>query len=128
VNFTRDFIAECPNSSTAGTWRYFDWKADTPGDSYIEFYAQSVSDPADFETLPVAPDAVASTKVIGVGMAAGPTPPGWVGNNVGTLLDAVELPHLLHLRITMRFVPSTDNQHTPVLREWRQSYSCLPDQ
>src|SRR5690606_7722469 len=102
TNFTRDYATACPNGEKA-TWRYFDWKAETPGDSYIEFYAQAVHDPADFEALPLAPTAVGSSEVVGVGLVKGPTTNTWVGNNVGALLDAANLAHGEHLRITMRF-------------------------
>ncbi len=127
VNFTRDFEAECPNHATA-TWGFFDFKAQTPSDSYIEFFAQSVDDPSEFKELPVAPDAVISTQVVGVAVAAGPQPSGWVGNAVGELLDEADLKSRRYLRITMRFAASSDDQYTPTLSEWRQTYSCPPDE
>lgn len=127
VNFTRIYRAECERG-TGAVWRFFDWQAVTPGDSYVEFYAQTASDPADFEDLPLAPDAVSSSNVIGVGSVAGPTVSSWVGNDVGALLDAASMIHEEYLQITMRFVPASDNQSTPHLTSWRQAFQCYPDQ
>ena len=127
LNYTRTFESDC-ESSTGVIWRFFDWQATTPGDSYIEFYAESVDDPADFTDLEVAPDPVTATKAVGVGLVAGPTIAGWVGNDVSAQLDAVGLPHRKFLRVTMRFIPSSDSQYTPQLTTWRQSYDCFPDQ
>lgn len=127
VNYTRTFDSECEGSDGA-IWRFFDWQATTPGDSSIEFYAESAETLAEFTDLEVAPNPVSSTNAVGVGLVAGPTISGWVGNDVSAQLAAAGLPHRKYLRITMRFIPSSDSEYTPQLTTWRQSYDCFPDQ
>lgn len=127
VNYTRTFESDC-DSSTGVIWRFFDWQAETPGDSYIEIYAESVDDPSEFSDLEVAPDGVSSTNAVGVGLIAGDTITNWVGNDVAAQLEAAGLPHRKYLRVTMRFIPSSDSQYTPRLTTWRQAYDCFPDQ
>jgi hypothetical protein len=126
ANFTRVFQADCAPSEDV-VWRFFDWKAETPGDSYIEFYVESVDDPDDFFELPKVPEAVTSTNVVGLASVSGSVAPGWVGSDVSTQLDAANKDHREYLQITMRLAPGSSGE-SPLLTSWRQSYDCLPDQ
>jgi len=31
-----------------------------------------------------------------------------------------------YLKITVRFIPNNEGTASPVLKNWRQSYSCVP--
>lgn len=127
ANFTRIFEAICEPSEDV-VWRFFDWKAETPDDSYVEFFAESLDDETAFEQLSLAPHAVTSSSVVGVGIAVGATVPGWVGNDVGLQLDSAGLDHKKYLQVTMRLAPSSNSLASPLLTSWRQSYDCMPDQ
>jgi hypothetical protein len=127
-NFTRMYTAEC-GKGTIPIWRFFDWKAVTPPiDSAIEIYAESSNDPAAFHTLPAAPTAVAVSGVVKVATVTGATVSGWVGKDVGALFTAAGVVQRKYLQITIRLVPNTKNTTTPTLTDWRQSYSCPPQE
>jgi len=126
ANFTRVFQADCAPSEDV-VWRFFDWKAETPGDSTIEFYAESADDPDDFFELPKIPEYVTSTDVVGLASVSGTSASGWVGSDVSAQLDAASKDHREYLQVTMRLAPGSSGQ-SPILTSWRQSYDCLPDQ
>ncbi len=127
-NFTRIYTAEC-GRGTLPVWRFFDWQAVTPPvGSAIEFYAETADVQASFHTLPVAPTAVAIAGVVKVATVTGATVAGWVGQDVGALLRAANLPQKKYLQITARFIANAKTTATPVLSDWRQSYSCPPQE
>jgi hypothetical protein len=122
------YTAEC-GKGTIPIWRFFDWQAVTPPiDSAIEIYAESSNDPATFHTLPAAPTAVAVSGVVKVATVTGATISGWVGKDVGALFTAAGVVQRKYLQITIRLVPNTKNTSTPTLTDWRQSYSCPPQE
>lgn len=125
-NFKRIYTAEC-GRGTLPAWRFFDWQAVTPATgSYLEVYAESSDDPSTFHDLPVAPNAVSISGVIKVATVTGATVAGWVGQDIGALLTAAGLPQRKYLQITVRLKPNVKLTGTPVLTNWRQSYSCPP--
>ena len=127
ANYERVYKADCPDG-TKPIWRFFDWKAITPDtNSKIEFYAETQADPALFSTLAPYPGAIMASDVVQLGTASGPTIPDWVGASVSERLDVDKmLKSQLYVKITIRFVPNTELTKTPVLQNWRQSYSCVP--
>jgi PA14 domain len=128
TNFTRRYTAEC-GRGTKPVWRFFDWKAETPPtDSYIEIYAESSDDPSSFQVLPVAPTAVSLPGVVKVATITGATVTGWVGQDVGALLTAAKLPQRKYLNITARLAPNAKKTASPKLTDWRQAYSCPPQE
>lgn len=128
TNFKRVYTSEC-GMGTKPVWRFFDWQAVTPPvGSAIEFYAESSDDPATFHDLPVAPNAVAVAGVVKIATVTGATVMGWVGQDVGALLTAKGVPQRKYLQITARLQPNTKNTDTPVLTDWRQAYSCPPQE
>ncbi|HVY25116.1 MAG TPA: PA14 domain-containing protein [Polyangiaceae bacterium] len=128
TNFTRQYTSEC-GMGTKVVWRFFDWQAVTPPiGSAIEFYAESSDDPSTFHTLPAAPTAVAIAGVVKIATVTGATVMGWVGKDVGALLTAAGVPQRKYLQITARLQPNTKNTDTPVLTDWRQAYSCPPQE
>jgi hypothetical protein len=124
ANLTRTYESSCGRGK-ATAWRFFDWQTETPGDSSVEVYAESQDDVTQFNTLPVAPAAVAIGSVVKVATIRGAANTTWVGRDVGALLDEAEIRHGKYLMITLRFVPGDDGVTTPLLKTWRQAYSCL---
>jgi hypothetical protein len=79
-------------------------------------------------TLPTAPTVVSISGVVKVATATGATVTGWVGRDVGAALTAAGVTQYKYLQITMRLIPNTNNTATPTLTDWRQSYSCPPQE
>ena len=128
ANFQRMYTAEC-GTGTLPVWRFFDWQAETPPmGSKLEIYAESRDDPDDFHTLPLAPDAVSLPGVVKIATVTGATVEGWSGRDVGALLIAANAPQHKYLMITIRFQPNSSNSAGPILKDWRQSYSCPPQE
>ncbi len=128
TNFTRIYSSEC-GRGTLPAWRFFDWQAVTPPTgSAIEFYAESSDDQTTFRTLPAAPAPVAIAGVVKVATVTGATVAGWVGKDVGALLVAAGVPQKKYLQITVRLIPNAKTTGTPVLTDWRQAYSCPPQE
>jgi len=125
-NYERIYHSDCMDGSKV-VWRFFDWQTVTPAtDSSIEFFAETQADPGLFSSLPVAPNAVASDTVVKVGTATGAPVTIWTGNAVEPLLEDKNLKSQEYLKITIRFVPNTEANASPILKDWRQSYSCVP--
>jgi hypothetical protein len=78
--------------------------------------------------LPAAPTAVAVSGVVKVATVTGATVSGWVGKDVGALFTAAGLPQRKYLQITIRLIPNVKLLSTPTLTDWRQSYSCPPQE
>jgi hypothetical protein len=128
TNFKRVYTSEC-GKGTKPIWRFFDWQAQTPPiSSYIEFYAESSDDPSTFHDLPIAPTAVMVSGVVKIATVTGATIMGWVGKDVGALMTAAGVPQRKYLQITVRMMPNTKVTATPVLTDWRQAYSCPPQE
>jgi hypothetical protein len=128
LNYQRMYTAEC-GTGTLPVWRFFDWQGVTPPtDSAIEFYAESLDDPDDFQTLPVGPAAVTLSGVVKIATATGDTVSGWVGEDVGAKLEAAGVPQRKYLMITVRLIPNSTGSAAPTLTDWRQSYSCPPQE
>ena len=125
-NYERIYRSDCKSGSKV-VWRFFDWQTVTPAtDSKIEFFAETQADPSQFSTLPVAPNAVTSDSVVKVGTATGAPVTIWTGNVVEPLLQEKMLKSQEYLKITVRFVPNSESNQSPILKDWRQSYSCVP--
>lgn len=128
TNFTRIYTAEC-GTGTLPVWRFFDWQAVTPATaSAIEIYAESSDTQNSFQTLPAAPTPVSLTGVVKIATITGATVSGWVGQDVGALMTAAGVPQRKYLQITVRLIPNTKTTATPTLTDWRQSYSCPPQE
>jgi hypothetical protein len=128
-NFDRVYEADCDIDSV-GEWHFFDWKVTTPEtDSFIEFYVQTADDPDDFVALPVAPEAVNIPGVYLLAKVEGAQDPSvWSGVDVGKLFADNDLLEGRFVKITMRFSPNTELTASPILRDFRMTYSCPPGQ
>jgi len=74
----------------------------------------------------VAPNAIMSDTVVNLGSASGAPVTVWTGTSVEPLLRAKMLKSQEYLKITVRFMPNTEGNQSPILKDWRQSYSCVP--
>ncbi|HEY0465945.1 MAG TPA: PA14 domain-containing protein [Polyangiaceae bacterium] len=125
-NYERIYHSDCMKG-TKVVWRFFDWQTVTPAtDSRLEFFAETGADPNQFATLPVAPNTVESDSVVELGVATGAPVTTWTGTAVEPLLQAKMLKSQEYLKVTIRFVPNTEFSRSPILKDWRQSYSCVP--
>jgi len=125
-NYERIYHSDCPDG-TKVVWRFFDWQTVTPAtDSRLEIFAETQADPMMFSVLPVAPNTVTADGVVSVGTVTGAPVTVWTGNAVDPLLQAQMLKSQEYLKITVRFVPNTERTASPILKNWRQSYSCVP--
>jgi hypothetical protein len=113
--FIRDYEGICP-IGTHVVWRFFDWQTQTPGDSKITFAVKSADTQAQLPPL----------ASVTIGVASGPPIVTWVGADVGKAL--LPLASRNWLRVTMTFTPTSDKVSSPVLTNWRQSYSCPPSE
>lgn len=126
-NFVRQYTAEC-GKGTKPVWRFFDWQAITPPETSIEVYAESADDPSKFHTLPVAPTTVSIPGVVQIFTISGATVSGWSGKDIGAALNAAGLLQQKYLNITLRLSPNSKKTAAPVVSDWRQSYSCPPQE
>jgi hypothetical protein len=125
-NYERIYHADCTDG-TKVVWRFLDWQTVTPPTgSRLEFFAETQADPDQFSTLPVAPNVVSSDNVVAVGVASGDPVTVWTGNDVDLLLEKKMLKSQEYLKVTVRFVPNAEYSASPILKDWRQSYSCVP--
>jgi hypothetical protein len=128
ANFKRVYTSEC-GTGTKPAWRFFDWQAVTPPvGSAIEIYAETSDDQATFHDLPAAPTPVAISGVVKVATVTGATVSGWVGQDVGAVLTAAGVAQKKYLLITIRLIPNLKINATPTLTDWRQAYSCPPQE
>lgn len=126
VNYERIYQSDCADG-TKPVWRFFDWKAITPAtNARMEVYAETQADPTLFSVLPVAPYPPATGTGLYVATIDMSNPDNWVGAAVSPVLDAAGLKSQAYLKITIRFIPNDEGTLSPILENWRQSYSCVP--
>lgn len=129
ANFDRVYETDC-GYDAVGEWHFFDWKAETPPTgSFIEFYVQTSDDIDDFEPLPQAPEEVDLSGTYLVARVEGSQDSSvWSGVDVGRLLENENVIQGKYLRIIMRFSPNTELTESPVLKDFRMTFSCPPSQ
>ena len=115
--FTRDFLAACPKD-TGPVWRTFTWASQEPLDARVDFSVQT----ADTQLSLVA--ATSHALVSSAGHASVTTST----SDVKPALDAIPTIHKQWLRVSMRFVPSTNGAAVPTVFNWSQMYDCVPNQ
>lgn len=121
TTFSRDFYGEC-GSGTAPRWRLYNQSATIPGDSHIDFSAQTASLVAD---LPMA-----TAYPIRSATSAQPSPiaPGvMIDADVGATVIPRKASRS-YLRVNASFVPTSDGQLAPSLASWSQTYDCEPSE
>jgi len=128
VNYERIYHSDCPDG-TKVVWRFFDWKAQTPAsNSKMEVFAETEADPSTFQTLPIAPDPNTSPDVVHLADITDSNPTTWLGAAVSDALASSmkQLKSQEYLKITVRFLANDEHTLSPILLDWRQSYSCVP--
>ncbi|HEY5376471.1 MAG TPA: PA14 domain-containing protein, partial [Polyangiaceae bacterium] len=126
MNYERIYQSDCPDG-TKVVWRFFDWMAVTPAtNSKLEVYAETQADPTMFATLAAAPTAITTPGVLKLADITTSNPTSWIGSAVSLALDGANLKSQQYLKITVRFVPNAERTLSPILKDWRQSYSCVP--
>ncbi len=132
VTFTRDFHAECP-AGTKLVWQAFNWEADLPAGTSLEYFAATAPDNPDGGAPDLPATVTAAPATVPIGTASVTTlAPYW-----GTDANTVDW-HLQHeppgpqqvsqawLRVYMVLVPTATQ--SPTLYDWQQLYDCQPDQ
>jgi hypothetical protein len=114
---TRDYAANCPLGTTA-VWHFFDWATHTPGDSQIQFWAQT--GPTAASLLPASPGVLLAT-------VSGATVPPWSGVDVASKFAAASpvVTNGAVLRVTFALFPTSDGKQSPTVDSWRQAYDCV---
>jgi hypothetical protein len=130
ATFVQDFTATCP-AKTMPFWRDFDWQADVPAGTSIDFSAQSG---ATLSTLlPAAPVVLAqATSTTDAGAThmdydVAMIDTGITGSGAFNTASPVITSQTL-LRLTIALNPSVDKQRAPRLAHWKVQYDCLEAQ
>lgn len=110
-----DYEGICPNGYQP-VWRFHDFMTKTPGDSSIDFSAQSAAAIGDFATAP----SVHLAKVTGPDITV------WTGVDVDPKLKAIGEKSLHFLRVTTLF--QAGEAGAPTLVNVRQQYDCTVNQ
>jgi hypothetical protein len=127
ASFTRDYAGTCPQDQGV-VWRYFSWQSYTPGNSYIQFGAQTANTAAQITS---------ATTMVAVGSAQSNSSwavpaqtPTWTSasTTIDDSLRTVNLSSRSVLRVTAYLNPATSPSQTPVLEDWRATYDCVPNQ
>jgi hypothetical protein len=121
---TYDYSGVCPNNDQVPQWSFLTYDSSTPGNSSINFSVMAASSVDQLATEPV-------ISLVTVSQAAGNEtcdlsgPP---SKNCPVNLYQALLPQgntngaVLRLNITIN--PSSDGAQSPILNNWRISYSC----
>jgi hypothetical protein len=114
--YTRVFASKCMPGYKV-RWGSFEWHANAPSSSHIDFRVAVSDSPNSFDgNLLIGR---ADTNNINV-------PPDPLQRvDVGALLRDAEIGSAAYLRVSMEFYPSQDGFTAPVLYDWDQRYDCL---
>ena len=133
------FFEDFPSKCVAGTrpvWREFDWQAVVPGDSNIEFFAQTGPDFDNLKPVPAPLSIAKATATTSVGPkgttfdvamidtsnAAG------AGGSAAFNLANPPVRSQSVLRLTVTLNPSSDTLQSPSLLQWKVQYDCIPNE
>jgi hypothetical protein len=124
--FVQDFTATCPEDTQA-IWRDFDWQADIPEGTSIDFAAQSGDSLATLlPAVPVAIGQATASTVLGptrTNYDAALLDTGMNGTGAFNTANPVVLSKN-QLRILVSLNPSTDKKKAPRLAHWKVQYDC----
>lgn len=119
---TERYSGECP-PGTSSQWSFFTYNTTTPRDSSIHFRARTAPTVAELSTAPFVDLATAratpNTQVCGLG---GPAPcPIDLFNLLGPVNAKVR-----ELELEAVFSPTSNQRLSPILNNWKITYSCPP--
>lgn len=120
MTFAIDYQGQCPNNQKV-VWRFFDWKAISPLDSFIDFTAGTADTQTNLSGATYVGIGTASVALM-TASAMAPPPANWVGTDVSTKLPGKSQ---AWLRVKMTFNPSSNQQQAPTLSSWRQLFDCV---
>jgi hypothetical protein len=115
--YERVFPSSCPPGEKV-RWGNFEWHADAPSSTSIEFSVAVADSPPAFGSNLV----VARTD----SNNSNPPPNAAAVVNVGDRLVDAGMASAPYLRVSMLFTPSEDGFTAPTLYDWNQSFDCLP--
>ncbi len=117
--YSRDYASACAPGYVV-RWGLFDWQSKTPSDSKVAFSAQQSPDGTTWSpTTPLLFGTAQGADVLGATW-------GTTGTKVSAALGFPNgTSSQTKLRITMKFIPSTDRSKAPTLIDWRQSIECV---
>jgi hypothetical protein len=98
-------------------WGKFEWHADAPSSTSIEFSVAVSATAGDFRDNLVIARADSNNS--------NPPPNPALDVDVGERLLAAEITSAAYLRVSMLFTPSQDAFAAPTLYDWSQSYDCI---
>lgn len=117
----REYVASCPYG-TEPAWRFFEWQAEVPSGSSIDFAVQTKELPGD---------AYAPMVALPAAQAVSTTPADkWEHgtSTIGEVLRAAGQAPRSHVRVLMTFNPNASKTEVPKLLNWRLIYDCMPMQ
>jgi hypothetical protein len=115
----REYVASCPRGTDVA-WRFFEWQANIPTGTSIDFSVQ---------TKQLATDTYAPAVSVAMASANSTTPAGtWVhgAQMADQVLAGAGITSDAYLRVTMTFNPNATGTTAPTLLNWRQIFDCLP--
>lgn len=113
--FYTDYEGICP-ANYMPVWRFHDFMTKTPGDSAIDFSAQTAAAVSDFAVAPS----------VHLGRVTGPDITVWSGIDVDPKLKTIGEKSLHYLRVTTVF--QSGQAGPPTLVDVRQQYDCTATQ
>jgi hypothetical protein len=117
--FVRDFESTCA-AGKLPIWQYFEWQAELPVDTTIEFTATTADSTSD----------LATAVSVSAGTAEPPSTTTWTndGTNIADQLNALNVTSKRYLRVTASLSPSEDELSAPILENWRVFHDCVDSQ
>jgi hypothetical protein len=129
ANFERVYESTCQAGQQV-SWSFLDVKASVPADGgELQFFAESSDNPSAFRKLDVAPASADLNGVVYLGSELAPgDPASWTQLDVAKAFASEGEVMRKYLKITVRLVPNHEGDAAPVLFNWRQIYSCPPNE
>ena len=130
ATFTRDFYGHC-DPGLKLVWQAFNWDADIPVATSIQYYAATTDEAHYPAGLPATVTSAPATVPIGSGTMTTLAPQWGTDENTVDWHLKNEAPgppqvSLDWLRVYMVFQPTATT--APTLYDWQQLYDCVPDQ
>lgn len=116
ATYSRVFASNCPSGYKV-RWGNFEWHAEAPSSTRIDFYVAVSESVSAFSGRTFLARADSSNLN---------APPAELQRaEVAAALQAADVASAPFLRVTMEFVPSEDGFTAPVLHDWQQRFDCL---
>jgi hypothetical protein len=123
--YTERYHAVCPDGARP-QWGFFAYETETPADSKIEFSVRAA--PTEEELADATPElwaTAAAESTSEVCSMSGPEP---CPIDMFEHLAGYPAAHFAWLDLEVKLIPATSGAESPVLLDWRFTYSCLPSE